>query len=223
MAIFLEKFGIQYFPTPKNACTSLKTLFYFLDTGRNFEPTYRDGKQVVHIHNWRDDYVTTAFGSEHSRFRKSAKTLAILRDPIARVISCYTNRVRDYKELSESYIDSDVAGKLGVPLNPGLNAFILGMPQYRAMSVNIRHHTELQSYFLGPYIDRFDMVYKIEDLDKLAHDLTEMTGVEIVIPHEQRSGSRVDLEHLSARAKQELIRITAGDYALLRGYYEQPF
>ncbi len=215
MVIALSEPGIAYFPAPKNACTSLKLLFYELCNGRPFDPEQEDGG-ADHIH---DIYGTPKFLSVDRAALADSRRIIVVRDPVERFLSSYANRVIYYEELSEQKINLDLAYKLGLRLDPPLDLFIDRLDEYRLASPSVRHHTEPQSYFYGHDLAYFTHVYRIRDLPLLARDLSEMMGREITIPYEQSGGPKIPIGALSGAQLKRVIELYSGDYALLRPYF----
>jgi Sulfotransferase family len=216
MPIILRRYNIAYFPVPKVACTSLKHLFFLLEHGRNFE-NYIDRTGIKHhIHN--SVYPTLSTSEDDWSGAESMHRIVIVRDPVDRFVSAYSNRVLFYKELSENSLDSDQSQMLGVKPDPDLNEFIDHLEHYRALSTVIKHHTDPQTYFIGHTLDYFNKVYRFEELDSLASDLRERTGQPIVLPHKQK-GIAGQLPSLSAKRIEKILEFYSGDYALLEGVY----
>ncbi len=215
MVIAISEHRIAYFPAPKNACTSLKLLFYELRNGKPFDPEQEQGG-ADHIH---DIYGTPKFQSVDRATLADSRRIIVIRDPVERFLSSYANRVIFYEELSEEKINLELAYKLGLRLDPPLDLFIDRLDEYRLASPSVRHHTEPQSYFYGHDLSYFTHVYRIRDLRLLARDLGEMLGREITIPYEQSGGPKIPLGALSEKHLKRVIELFSGDYALLRPYF----
>ncbi len=215
MAIVLPDHRIAYFPAPKNACTSLKLLFYELCKGETFAGG-RSANGADHIHQV---YGTPKFQSIDRAALADYRRIAIVRDPVERFLSSYANRVVFYGELSEEKVNLDLAHRLGLRLDPPLGLFIDRLDEYRLVSPSVRHHTEPQSYFFGSDIAYFTHVYRVRELPVLARDLSEMLEREITIPHEQSGGPKIQVGALSEKHLRRVIEIYSGDYALLRPWF----
>ena len=215
MALSVPGRRVTYFPAPKNACTSLKLLFYELCHGEPFVPG-RSGNGAPHIHKVYDSphflSVPRASLGEHRR-------LVVVRDPVERFLSCYASRVIHHEELSSRHVDLELARKLDLEPDPPLGLFIKRLDEYRLVSPSIRHHTEPQTYFFGHDLTYFTHVYRLRDLTLLANDLGEMLGREIIIPHEQTGGPKIPVGALAERELMHVMKIYSGDYALLHNYF----
>lgn len=207
MPITLPKFRIHYTPAPKVACSSLKSWFFHLENGRPFENMVRNGG-VFHIHNY---YSTTPFRKlahgDSERFWK----FAVVRDPVRRLISCYSNRVVYYNELSDRHLSPEKV-KSGANPSPSLEEFIEKLEIYMDASDSIKHHASPLVYFLGDMASYYDRVFKIEELPLLEDELNGRTGGAIKIPHEQAGGPKIDAASLSTNSLDKIRAIYKADY-----------
>src|SRR5687768_11430910 len=102
MAIVLEQLGLAYYPTPKVASTSLKMALYELTHGERWV-NYKDETGFWwHIHNGWFREEPTPFAVVPNG--KALFKFAAIRDPIARFLSAFGNRVHFHKELSAEII-----------------------------------------------------------------------------------------------------------------------
>ena len=219
MAVELKNHDIVYFPMPKTACTSLKMLFYHLNEKRIFENYKKDGK-VMHIHN--AGYGTPYFSELNHRDYAAMTRIAVIRDPVSRLLSAYSNRVGFHRELSAPRIDLDLAGKLGIGPDPSPEEFFINLEKYRILSPSIRHHTDLATKFLGPSLDYFQKVYPIEKLPDMVAFLSSRTGQNLTLGREQTGGKKIHFKDLSVPARKRLALYCMGDYALVDGFYRVP-
>ncbi|MCV0424083.1 MAG: sulfotransferase family protein [Roseibium sp.] len=219
MAIPLKNHDIVYFPMPKTACTSLKLLFFHLNENRVFK-NYKKNGTLMHIHN--AGYGTPYF-SDLSHSEHATKTrVTVIRDPISRLLSAYSNRVVFHRELSERRIDTDLAEKLGISPDPSPDEFFLNLEKYRALSTSIKHHTDPATKFLGPSLDYFQKVYPLEKLTDLVDFISEKTSQNLKLGREQTGGQKIYFKDLSKSARKQLALYCMGDYALLNKHYQLP-
>ncbi|WP_186389784.1 MULTISPECIES: sulfotransferase family 2 domain-containing protein [unclassified Stappia] len=216
MAVVLNNHNIVYFPVPKTACTSLKMLMFELNNGRKFEMYEEDGV-LKHIHNAA--YGTPSFIDVDRAPFAGMTRLAVIRDPIARLLSAYSNRVAFHRELSEDHIDADLASRLGVHPNPSPDHFFNNIGKFRILSGSIKHHTDPVSAFLGPDLAYYHRVFRIEDIGGLVELLSNAVGHPLELGREQVGGDKIKFEDLGHRAQRNLVEYCYGDYALMRGYY----
>ena len=216
MAVTLRKYKATYFPAPKIACTSVKYLLYYIENGNEFQSSVIDGK-TKHIHD--SVYSTPKFISVDKAAISDHLRFAVVRDPIKRLISAYTNRVVFYKELAAHKLDPDLAKRLGVHPDPTIDEFFSKIAEYRLLSPSIRHHTDAQTVFFGNDLAYFHRIYTVANLPQLVEDLSRLTGMALTLPHEQSGGPKIDASELRPRTLLQAAEYCAGDYALLRDYY----
>jgi hypothetical protein len=214
MPLINDEFRLAYFSIPKVASTSLKHVFYELDTGQKFS---RGGKDRPHIHSLypagvlsRNDFERT---KDHWKF-------TVFRDPVKRIISAYSNRVVHQNVLENQSFAQLRAAALGLNLRPDLEEFCLKLDRYRILSRTMRHHTRPYEKFVGPDLSRLDAVYTMENLDDLAKELSERTGKDITFPRRQTGGPKFSVSELTPAALTALNKFTAADYRLMGGLYQ---
>ena len=216
MPLINAQFALAYFPIPKVASTSIKHVFYQLETGQTFVP-HANGQGDIH-RLYRSRIIARRDYAKAAGLWK----FAVFRDPVRRVISAYSNRVMFHSGLEKRVYASAKARLLRVSLRPDLNEFCLKLDRYRLLSGSLRHHTRPYCEFVGHDLAWLDDVFAIERLADLARALSERTGQSIKFPHLQTGGTKHDATALSPAALQALNRFTAADYRLLNGLY-QPF
>ena len=97
MVISVKEHGLAYSAVPKAGCTSVKAMLAEIDPKISYPEAKEVGGDVWHTlyptRRWRGDVFSQYEGS----FR-----FTVVRDPIKRLMSVYTNRVIDRKELHNS-------------------------------------------------------------------------------------------------------------------------
>lgn len=209
---------IAYFPVPKIASTSLKHAFYNLEFNKPYVPGESAAKAGVH-----GDYAKTRhfFAINHARYKDYAR-IAVIRDPVHRLISAYQHRIYKERELDESRIDMALAEALGVHPNPTRRFFFRHIEQYRLLSASIRHHTEPITSFLGPDLGYFTDIYRIGKISQLAEQISVLTGQEFEIGFDQKGPERPKNLQMGRGERLAVLQYCAGDYALLKKYYSIP-
>jgi hypothetical protein len=213
MPLSLPRLGLCYHPIPKVACTSLKKAFYRLENGHDFP----GGDIHAEYHR------TEPLAVFDDQTPDALLRIAVVRDPIARLVSAYNNRVMGHRELAPDRIDLDLARRLFLVPDPDPDFFFLNIDRYRTLSFDIRHHTEPMTSFLGPSLRAFDRVFVFEELDRLADWLARRVGTPVRFVHEQVSepgGPR--FERLSPAAQAAAVAACWGDYALVADLYAPP-
>lgn len=212
--IFLEPWSIGYQPIPKVACTSIKEALFRLVMKEPFSQALGGG--AAHIHSY--------FDQREQDVTQADWRFVVVRDPIQRFLSGYSNRVLHHRELSRDYL-ARLSSGLGLemddfPFDPGLDEFIENFDFYCKIPT-IHHHFRPISDFVAP-LSAFDRVYAFEELSTLAKDLSHRTGQEFVIPHSQRGGPKLRMEQIGNAALKRLVDIYSGDYEMLKDYYLPP-
>ncbi|MFT4012588.1 MAG: sulfotransferase family 2 domain-containing protein [Paracoccus sp. (in: a-proteobacteria)] len=207
MALILPSQRIAYFPVPKVACTSIKSMFFEIENGRPFQPLRRFG-QMFHIHNF---YGTQPFARQDLKGVADFWRFAVYRDPVARFLSCYSNRVLHFRELSAQML-SPAAQKAGALPDPDLDSFVERIELYREFSPSIRHHVAPQVSFLGRDPGYFQQIYTMAELPQMVAELSQRIGRSLRLPHEQRGGPKLTPADLSANAQERLAQIYRADF-----------
>jgi hypothetical protein len=215
--VVLTRYPIVYHATPKVACTSIKLALYELEYQRCFQPYQDDNGRWKHIHNsWQGG--TPFFSSVPNP--QSYFKFAVVRDPLERFLSAFANRVVHHHELSEKQLASLKGEWARLKPNPSLSEFIADLDSYRAVSWQIRHHTDPQINFIGEELAYYDEVFAFADLHKIPEVLKAVIGVQIILPHEQGGGPKFSSADLNGQERQRIFEFYATDYRLLRNFYQ---
>ena len=186
---------LAVFFSPKSAGTSARALLFELENGRPFEPYRVQGKEIdanAILTNFRFDRV------DHEALAGFHR-IAIIRDPVRRFLSAYTNRVLHYRELSEDVVGDKLA-KRGLTPDPDLDTFVDNITRYTKVSNPIRRHTRDQQMFLGPNTDYFDAVFRVEDLGAFPKHLEDRYGCPpLTLPRLQTGGPKIRIEDVTPK------------------------
>jgi hypothetical protein len=207
MAVILSEPKISYTAVPKNACTSLKLAFYYLQNNESFEPSVKNGKPF-YIHNC---YPSAAFKPQPPQVAAQYWKTAVLREPVARLLSCYVNRVLNLRELDASQISAEDQA-MGATPRPKFEEFVEKMELYRGISPSIQHHTDPHVFFLGDDAGYYDRLFQMNELEDFRAELIARTGKEFVLHREQGSGNKMKASDLSADLVQKIKDFYKVDY-----------
>lgn len=207
MPLTLPQYRIAYFPVPKAACTSIKTMFFEIENGVPFRPLLRHG-QMFHIHNF---YGTQPFNRQNPDALSGFWRFAVYRDPVLRFLSCYSNRVLHFRELGPSMLSAQARSAGALP-DPDLDSFVERLELYREYSPSIRHHVAPQVSFLGRDPAFFQRIYSMKKLPQMVSDLQERTSLTLHLPHDQRGGPKLTPHDLGANALEKLTQIYRADF-----------
>lgn len=209
MAVILPQFDLFYAPVPKVACTSLKLMFFEAENGRPFEPFVVNGRPR-HIHNAA--YAATLHADLPLARLTDMHRVAVIRDPIERLISAYRNRVRHHRELAHERAPARFA-ETGLAPDPDLGTFVDRLEDYADLSASIHHHTRPMVDFLGTDPAWFSEIYTLAELDRFLADMRARTGQPLTLPHVQTGGPKLDMDALTPAQRRKLRGFYAADYA----------
>ena len=216
-SITLPEQKLIYIPIPKNACSSIKHSLYYLEYGKAYDyPEYRElGYQNIHAFYEKQK---DAFTGVHAlKNMESAFRFAVIRDPVDRFLSCYSNRVIELKDLKES---EDSLKKNGLPVKPNIKTFILNLDRYRSLNHSIRHHTQPQSIFLDGTIGYLDKIYPIEQMNELTAKLKNFDP-SLLMKTEKSGGPKTKLCDMNRESLERLLKFYQDDYELLSDFYSK--
>jgi hypothetical protein len=202
---------IGYYPIPKVACTTVKSLLYKIENQVSFDPE----KEGSHIHR----YFRKRKNKWHCGPFKFS--FIILRDPIKRFLSAYSNRVIHHKNTSPWYIKSkfpDFYEELPY-FNPDLRQFIGDIEHYQKIPIIAHHINPVSLSLTKSKLQNFSKIYCIENIFSLERDLTELIGSDVKLDKLQTGGPKLQLTDLSRDQMEILIDYYKEDYKLLSGFY----
>lgn len=209
MPLIIRRKNLAYFPVPKIACTSIKHMLHEMKTGEQFKPLTRPNGKTVFIHRL---YSSVPFDElPHAELAPLHK-ITIIRDPIARFLSAYSNRVVHYRELSEEKCGPKLAAA-GLQPDPDLTQFIDRFEDYIKTVQIINHHTLPMTTFLGTDAGYFDRVYDFSELPQLEADMQALTGTTVALPRKQTGGPKLRKSDLTPAQIDRIRAYYAADYA----------
>ena len=214
MAIIIDKHKFSFFFVPKVACTSIKYMCFEIENGRPFEPYVANGvTRYVH----EAVYPGRRFPDVPHGAIKAHVRLAMVRDPIARFLSCYSNRVVHHKELSVRKAGPALK-KLGLKPDPTLGEFADRFGLYRKCSDSIRHHTAPMVRFIGKEPEYYEAVYNLRDIDRCVARISEVVGRPLELGRHQTGGPKLSESDLTAAQIDRLRQFYAADYTAYGAY-----
>ena len=185
MVVTLEPHRIAYFPIPKVANTSLRSA---LRTAVGDDSFHNTGNRTM---------------SPLLRRRAAGCwKFAVIRDPLARALSGYGNRVMYHRDIERAGVSRALLGLRGLPVEPDLDTFFVHLRAYMTANDRVRRHLMLQRRYLGRDLGYFDRIYRIEEMPQLAADLSERLGTEVNIGREQTGGPKFKRADLSPGQNQ---------------------
>lgn len=213
MAVIVPALGLAYFPVPKNACSTIKEALFALNEGRPFQPFPLPDGRTGFIHDI-PAYKSRLVAPEAWEATRGMRRIAVVRDPLRRLVSCYKNRVQHFRELSPDRADLAALARHGVPPEPDFDTFVEQLEGYRAASPSIRHHSDPQTAFLGRDPARFADVFRMEELPRLAGLLSSLAGREVAFQHLQRGGAEFPDPEIGPATRRRMLDYCAEDLAI---------
>ena len=206
--IGVETYKIAYSPIPKCASSTIKSVFYQLETGQN----------TVNPH----PYYNNPFFKTQQKSLKDYQDyykFVVIRDPIKRFLSYYSKNIINSQSLVNHYGGKSFA--FGLDCIPNINFFIDNLEDYIYAFIDVRHHTLCQSAYLGESLDKYDFVCKLEDFSNLTKKLNDMIDEQLEFPVLMKSKENIanHFPSLSLESLQKLVKFYQKDYDLLCGYY----
>jgi hypothetical protein len=198
---------------PKVACTSLKTMLFDVENGFPFQPFSINGRKFW-IHNF---YHSVPFEKLNKRRLRDKHRVAVVRDPIQRALSCYSNRVVQHGELSERIAGERLKGS-GLPCDPDLSTFVMNIARYSDLVAEIGHHAVPMVEFLGSDASYYHRIYRMSELDQFVADVSERAGRPMGLEVMQRSRREAKRETLSAAETEHLRAYYTRDYQVYGDY-----
>lgn len=196
---------IGYKPIPKVACTSIKAALYKLHKGTDYK---------LHGHN--DKPLHTYWNKRLQPLDHNNTNFVVIRDPIKRFLSGYSNRVGHHKQLG-SHLRPECAQHVPIK-NPSLGQFIEFFEDYYKVRA-ISHHFQPTHEILEGQLGSFQKVFKIEQLDSLATFLSTELKTTITFRRLQTGGRKQCIQELNSKQLDFLIDFYKDDYNLLSDYY----
>ena len=203
---------LGYFDVPKCASTSLKMALHQAEFNRSYDDRLcsvnRGGRQNIH------DFFNNKFRADISLAKHR---IIVVRDPVARFLSAYANRVMDHNALSEAKLNSTKRGD-DVIFNPGLGQFLENLDTYLQVA-SIEWHLRPLSAQLPNGLDSFTRVYRINRVQELESDLAKIYKQAVGLPRKQTAGQSVSIKQLSSGQLEQIIEFCREDYDLLDSWF----
>lgn len=214
MPIILDDVKLSYTPVPKTACTSLKTMFFEVENGWDFIPFKRSGREF-HIHNV---YPSSLFNPKLTERQSDYSRILLVRDPIPRLLSAYSNRVVHHRELSQEKARKQLLAHDLAP-DPSLKEFVLKLPQYMQAVETIDHHTRPLVDFAGPDAGFYTRVYRMSEIDDMLSGIAALVGRPLTLQRLQTGGPKLSIEDLGSREIERLREFYVEDYCQFGEYF----
>lgn len=213
MVICIKAHKIAYMAIPKAACSSVKAALCAIDPDARIPKSKIKGRvDELHI-----QYPTKRFRLHRWNLYEDHWRFTVIRDPLKRLMSVYSDR----KEQKRDLFRSPRLRESNLPDDPDPDFFFEHLQEYFGLSSVIKHHILPASIFIGPDLTRYDKIYRVEDLDHLAADISNRINAPISIPRLNKSTYSLSFDDLSPKAKAVIRKHLGSDYTLLSRYYSK--
>ncbi|UWQ89676.1 sulfotransferase family protein [Rhodobacteraceae bacterium M382] len=215
MVISVEKFGVVYAAVPKAGCSSVKAMLADLVPEAVSDQDGEDREAAHHAafqtRRWRGDKLLAL---------PDAFRFTVVRDPVKRLMSVYTDRVVGRNDL---YNSRRLRRQSELPLDPDPDVFFGNIQRYASLSSVIKHHVFPTYMFTGVDLSLYDKVYRTNEMAQVALDLSAHTGVSLSSKHANKSKAKLDFNDLKPETQDQVRAFLAEDYDLLSDYFDNPF
>ena len=210
MSVHLYDHKFSYVSVPKCACSSLKHFFFEVENGFKFQNYKANGRSFT-IHG--TIYKTPKFGPAVQAAIEGHDVVTVIRDPIQRFLSCFSDRVVARRELSQDRLRHEGAPD-DLPGDPDLEGLVARLSDYRKFSTSFRLHSHTLSFFLGTDPGIYSRIYLVARLDEFHRDMRARFGNVPELPMRNPSQSKVDARDLPTKVLNKLKRVYEQDYDL---------
>ncbi len=218
MVIAVPAHQIAYMATPKVACTSVKAALAQIDPNApaGLGASQPDEEQHRLLHQ---SYPTRRFRPHRWRKYEGWWRFTLVRDPLKRLLSVYSDRVVGRRELHNS---PKMRAQSVLPMDPDPDFFFQHLDRYMAHSSAIKHHALPFRLFIGPAPLRYDRIFRVSEIDALAEELSRRGGREVKIPRLNKSSARLSPDDLRPVTLGFIREYLKEDYELLGDFYKCP-
>ena len=175
---------VSYHPTPKCACSTVKSIL-------NYCLTEQDPEDFEDLHKI---FITTSF----IPFSKADLRICVVRDPVERFVSGYSNRVAHHKDIP--YVEFD--------------KFLENFNEFYKEPM-IAHHFAKQIDFIGTDPDYYTHIFWTHEVDQLSSMLAELSGIQIPAFRKQTGGSNQKPE-LTEQQIDKIKQLYLEDYNFIK-------
>jgi hypothetical protein len=140
------------------------------------------------------------------------RRFALLRDPVRRFLSGYSNRVLHYRELSIEVAGQDLLRE-GLPPDPDLGTFVENYVGYLRCSKPLARHFLKQQKFVGDDPGYYERIFKLEEIENLVTFVNAECGTDARMPRLQTGGPKFDFFALDEDLQARIVDICRHDIA----------
>jgi hypothetical protein len=218
MVIAVDVHKLAYMALPKAGCSSVKEALARLD------PSVKLPKRRHRtVYTWHDLYPTSRFRQHRFKLYADYWRFCVVRDPLRRLLSVYTNRVLQFGDLRKSTkLRAGPDWLTGIARDPSPDEFFQNLDVYKKASSSVKHHSIDAWLFVGRDLSVYNKVYKTEDLGQLAYDLSLLTRQTVAMPRRNTSEVKLGLEDLQDKTIDAVRPFLDSEYSYLSEFYDNP-
>ena len=197
---------MAFFFSPKAGGTSLRAFLFHAENGFPFRDYSVQGARVdanMLAANYRFNRLNLAEFKDFRRF-------ALVRDPVKRFLSGYSNRVLHYRELSIEAAGRELLRE-GLPPDPDIATFIDNYIGYLRCSKPLARHFLKQQKFIGADAAYYERIFRLEQIDELIDFVNAECGTEAKMPRLQTGGPKLDFFALDEDVQAGVLEICRHD------------
>jgi len=199
---------MAFFFSPKSGGTSLRAFLFHVENGFPFQDYVVQGRKFDANtltsnmrFNWFDHKATRGY-----------RYFSLVRDPIKRFLSGYSNRVLHYRELSIERAGENLLRE-GLPPDPDIATFVENYEGYVKCSKSVGRHFLPQQKFVSERRGLFERVFKLEEVKSLVDFVNTECGTKAVMPRLQTGGPKFDFFELDDYLQESIFQICQHDIA----------
>lgn len=199
---------MAFFFSPKAGGTSLRAFLFHAENGFPFRDYSVQGTRVdanMLAANYRFDRIDHEAITGYRRF-------ALVRDPVKRFLSGYSNRVLHYRELSIEAAGRHLLRE-GLPPDPDIATFAENYIGYLRCSKPMARHFLKQQKFIGADPAYYERIFKLEDLGTLVDFVNAQCRTDARMPRLQTGGPKLDFFALDEDVQANVLDICRHDIA----------
>lgn len=214
MVIKVDSWNLIYCAVPKAGCSSVKAMLADIDPEVTLPPPEERTNRTYH-----EIYPTTKFRPRVFHAGEAYR-FTMVRDPIKRLMSVFTNRVVEKRELHNS---RRLKRRQVLPLDPDPDTFFQNLTRYAQLSSSIKHHAAPISRYTGPDLAAFDRIYRTDEMPDLAGFLSGRSGITVTAARANSSGAKLEFDSLTPETRDMLRQHLQPEYDYLAGVIDNPF
>ena len=209
MVISVNTPRVIYAAIPKAGCSSVKAMLADLEAVQG----------LLDNRDYQKSYPTRRLRQAALNDRGNAFKFTVVRDPAKRLMSVYTDRVVDKKDLHKSRL----LKTRNLPLDPDPDFFFQKLRRYTKLSSIVHHHVTRSNAFTGDDLGIYDAIYRTSEIARLAEDLKAHTGLNVQNKWKNKSSTTLRIDALKPATREKLRPHLAREYTHLEAYFDNPF